>query len=125
MGQQQLLLIVLGVIVVGIAVSVGVAQFGAHSTLANKDAVSASLIDLAADAYQYKIRPQTMGGGGGDYTDYAIPSKMSQDENGTYALGAIDATSVQFIGTSAINTDWVATCTMDDTGMTTFTFTGW
>jgi hypothetical protein len=125
MGQQQLLLIVLGVIVVGIAVSVGVAQFGAHSTQANKDAVSASLIDLSADAYQYKIRPQTMGGGGGDYTDYAIPSKLSQDENGTYALGAIDATSVQFIGTSSINTDWVATCTMDDTGMTTFTFTGW
>ena len=37
MGQQQLLLIVLGVIVVGIAVAVGMNQFSTSATEANRD----------------------------------------------------------------------------------------
>src|SRR5208337_4032637 len=119
MGQQQLLLIILGVIIVGIAIAVGIAQFGAHSTQSNKDGVTASLINVAANAYQFKIRPATMGGGSGVYTGYAIPSKMAKDDNGTYTLGTVATNSIQVLGTSAINTAWVATCTSDDTGRTT------
>jgi hypothetical protein len=37
MGQQQLLLLILGVIIVGIAIAVGVTMFSAQSTEANKD----------------------------------------------------------------------------------------
>ena len=48
MGQQQLLLIILGVIIVGIAIAVGISQFGAHSTQANKDGVTASLVNGTA-----------------------------------------------------------------------------
>ena len=125
MGQQQLLLIILGVIIVGIAIAVGIAQFGAHSTQSNKDGVTASLINVAANAYQFKIRPATMGGGSGVYTGYAIPSKMAKDDNGTYTLGTVATNSIQVLGTSAINTAWVATCTSDDTGRTTMSFTGW
>jgi hypothetical protein len=125
MGQQQLLLIILGVIIVGIAIAVGIAQFGAHSTQSNKDGVTASLVNIAANAYQFKIRPSTMGGGSGVYTGYTIPSKMSKDDNGTYTLGTIATNSIQIKGTSAINTAWVATCTSDDTGRTTMSFTGW
>ena len=39
MGQQQLLLIVLGVIVVGIAVVVGINLFNASAEEANKDGI--------------------------------------------------------------------------------------
>ncbi len=125
MGQQQLLLIILGVIIVGIAIAVGVAQFGAHSTQANKDGVTSSLVNIAANAYQFKIRPTTMGGGGGQYTNYTVPSKMAQDDNGTYALGTVSSNSIQILGTSTINTAWVATCTADDTGKTAITYAGW
>ncbi len=125
MGQQQLLLIILGVIIVGIAIAVGVAQFGAHSTQANKDGVTSSLVNIAANAYQFKIRPTTMGGGGGAYTNYAVPSKMAQDDNGTYALGTVSSNSIQVKGTSTINTAWVATCTADDTGKTSISYAGW
>ncbi len=125
MGQQQLLLIILGVIIVGIAIAVGVAQFGAHSSQSNKDGVTANLVNIAANAYQYKIRPGTMGGGNGAYTNYAIPSKMSRDDNGTYALGTVSSNSIQVKGTSTINTAWVATVTADDTGRTTFSYSGW
>src|SRR6266571_5736241 len=105
MGQQQLLLIILGVIIVGIAIAVGISQFGAHSTQANKDGVTSSLVNIAANAYQYKIRPTTMGGGGNSYALYTIPSKMAADANGNYSvLGTPSATQCQIKGVSTINT---------------------
>ena len=125
MGQQQLLLIILGVIIVGIAIAVGISQFGAHSTQANKDGVTSSVVNIAANAYQFKIRPTTMGGGGGAYTGYAVPSKMAADDNGTYALSSAGVTSAVITGTSKINTAWVATCTADDTGKTSISYAGW
>ena len=125
MGQQQLLLIILGVIIVGIAIAVGISQFGAHSTQANKDGVTSSLVNIAANAYQFKIRPTTMGGGGGSYVNYVIPSKMSKDDNGTsYVTGTVASNSCQIVGTSVINTLWSATCTTDDTGKTTIAYSG-
>ena len=125
MGQQQLLLIILGVIVVGIAIAVGISQFGAHSTQANKDGVTSSLINVAANAYQFRIRPITMGGGGNQYTGYTIPSKMATDDNGAYTLTSASATTCVLKGTSSINGSWAATCTLDSTGRTTLTYSGW
>ncbi len=125
MGQQQLLLIILGVIIVGIAIAVGISQFGANSTQANKDGVTSSLINLSANAYQYRIRPSTMGGGSNSYAGYAVPSKMTNDENGNYALSTATATQIVFTGTSSVNGSWVATCTVDSTGRTMMTYAGW
>ena len=126
MGQQQLLLIILGVIIVGIAISVGISQFDAHSQGANKDGVTASLASLGANAYQYKIRPSTLGGGGQSYAGYTVPSKLSADDNGfSYVVGTVTATSCEINGTSTINTAWVATCVVDDTGKATITYSGW
>ena len=100
MGQQQLLLIILGVIIVGIAIAVGISMFSSGTVQANKDAIINDLNNLAANAYQYRIRPTTMGGGGGGYTGYAIPTKLAANENATYAAGSISSTSVTFTGTS-------------------------
>ncbi|MGA2623727.1 MAG: hypothetical protein ABSF91_07735 [Bacteroidota bacterium] len=41
------------------------------------DAAMNSLDSLADEAYQYKIRPVSMGGGGGSYEGYSIPTKLS------------------------------------------------
>ncbi len=100
MGQQQLLLIILGVIIVGIAIAVGISMFSSGTIQANKDAIINDLNNLAANAYQYRIRPTTMGGGGGGYTGYAIPTKLASNENAAYTVGSISATSMTFTGTS-------------------------
>ncbi len=63
MGQQQLLLIILGVIVVGIAVAVGITMFQDNAVSANRDAVVNDLVNLAARAQQYYRRPTSLGGG--------------------------------------------------------------
>ena len=126
MGQQQLLMIILGVIIVGIAISVGISQFSAGSQGANKDGVTASLVSLGASAYQYKIRPNTLGGGGNSYVGYTVPAKLSSDDNGfSYAVGTITASSCQINGSSTMNTAWVAACVVDDTGKSTISYTGW
>ncbi len=126
MGQQQLLLIILGVIVVGIAIAVGISQFSANSTQANKDGVTSSLVNLAANAYQYRIRPTTMGGGSNSYVGYTVPTQMNHDDNGTYAInGTPTSTEIQLNGTSSVNGAWIATCTVDSTGKTTISYTGW
>jgi hypothetical protein len=115
MGQQQLLLIILGVIIVGIAIAVGISMFSSGTVQANKDAIINDLNNLAANGYQYRIRPTTMGGGGGAYTGYSIPTKLATNENATYTLGTVSATSIGFIGTSSQGYGTV-TATLDSTG---------
>ena len=125
MGQQQLLLIILGVIVVGIAIAVGISQFSAHSTQANKDGVTSSLVNIAANAYQYRIRPSTMGGGNGTYNNYVIPSKMASDNNGSYTVTSASGNTAKFTGTSTMNGSYTAVCTVDSLGNTSMVYTGW
>ena len=94
MGQQQLLLIVLGVIIVGIAVVVGINVFTASSVNANRDAVIADLTTLASMAQQYYRKPIAMGGGGQSFdastgsggAAWTIPVQLTSTANGNYSL---------------------------------------
>ncbi len=105
MGQQQLLLIILGVIIVGIAIAVGLSLFSAQSVQSNRDAIINDLNNLAAQAYQYRIRPTSMGGGQGDYASFTIPTKMKTNENGTYNITTAGSTTAGIVitATSAQN----------------------
>jgi hypothetical protein len=103
MGQQQLLLIILGVIIVGIAIAVGLSLFSAQSVQANKDAITNDLNNLAANAYQYRIRPSSMGGGSNSYTGYSIPSKLRTNENASYTIVSNSGTGIVLMGTSIQN----------------------
>ena len=67
MGQQQLLLIILGVIIVGIAVAVGITMFQDNAVDQNRSAVIADLTTLAAKAQQYYAKPVSLGGGGNSF----------------------------------------------------------
>lgn len=49
-----------------------------------KDAIINDLNNLAAHAYQYRIRPESMKGGSGSYVNYKIPSKLASNENARY-----------------------------------------
>ena len=100
MGQQQLLLIILGVIIVGIAIAVGISMFSSGAVQANKDAIINDLKNLSANAYQFRIRPVTIGGGGGTYAAYTIPSRLQSNENGTFTAVAV-AAQVTFTATSS------------------------
>ena len=116
MGQQQLLLIILGVIIVGIAIAVGLSMFSSQSISSNKDAVINDLNNLFANAYQFRIRPTSMGGGGGSYAGYGIPTTLSLNENGKYTLGTVVADAVPFVAKSVQDTTRTIRVTIDATG---------
>ena len=115
MGQQQLLLIILGVIIVGIAIAVGLSLFSAQSVQSNRDVIINDLNNLAAQAYQFRIRPSSMGGGQGDYTTFSIPSKMQTNENGTYSAST-HTNTIDFTATSAQNASNTIKVTIDSDG---------
>jgi Tfp pilus assembly protein PilE len=101
MGQQQLLLIVLSVIIVGIAVVVGINMFGASAASANLEAVTNDLLNLSARAQQYYVKPTSMGGGGNDFsglTDITQLTAKSSNDNGTYSIAGQSATDVTIQG---------------------------
>jgi len=126
MGQQQLILLILGVIIVGIAIAVGILMFGAQSAESNKDGITSSLVNIAADAHQYKLRPKILGGGRPSYLGYQIPIKLRSDDNGTYDLqGSPTESEIILQGHSSINNTWVATCKVDSMGFTMVNYVGW
>ncbi|MGD1006464.1 MAG: hypothetical protein ABR980_04440 [Ignavibacteriaceae bacterium] len=99
MGQQQLLLIVLGVIIVGIAIVVGINLFNANSISSNRDAVISDLNNLAVLAHEYFRKPTQFAGGGNSFASYAIPSTLASNADGAYTIAtAGSATGITFQG---------------------------
>ncbi len=99
MGQQQLLLIVLGVIIVGIAIVVGINLFQASAVQSNRDAIIADLNNLASQAQMYYKKPASLGGGGNSFVGFAIPTGMGSNANGAYTIStAGTATTIIFQG---------------------------
>jgi hypothetical protein len=63
-GTQQILLIVLSVIIVGVAVGVGISMFSTQATNSNRQAIISELQNFGATAMQYYKTPSSMAGGG-------------------------------------------------------------
>ena len=86
MGQQQLLLIVLGVIIVGIAIAVGISMFKSNAQSSNRDQVINDLNNLAAKAQQYYRKPASMAGGGQSFTGFFLAAVDTGNANGSYSV---------------------------------------
>ena len=94
MGQQQLLLIVLGVIVVGIAIVVGINLFNANSIAANRDAVISDVNNIAGLAMSFYKKPTSMGGGSNTFTAFTMPAELDTTANGTYTVTTAGTTTL-------------------------------
>lgn len=98
MGQAQLLLLVVGVVVVVLAIYVGLTLYAERAVQANRDAVTTELQTLAADARTYYRKPANIGGGGRVFTGYSIPRRLRTTANGTYTITSTAAQSIQIRG---------------------------
>ena len=125
MGQQQMLLVILGVIVVGFAIAVGIALFGAQSLSSNRDALIGDLNHLSAITYQFRVSIRSLGGGQGDYSTFTIPSQMASNNNGSYAITNAQVNSITLKAVSADDPLNTIVVTIDSNGkMGSFTFGG-
>ncbi len=94
MGQQQLLLIVLGVIIVGIAIAVGISMFKSNAQSSNRDQVINDLNNLAAKAQQYYRKPTAMAGGGQSFVGFGLAPVDTGNGNGSYTVSTALPTGV-------------------------------
>jgi hypothetical protein len=128
MGQQQLLLVILVTILVGIATVVGINVFGDSAENANQDAVRNDIAQIASSAQGWVIKPEVMGGGGNKFTDldfrditFPYDTVLDSDTlvvsnlNGTYKIATdankftITANPSSAVGYDATTTDVVTT----------------
>ena len=128
MGQQQLLLLVLGIVIVGLAVVVGIQAFGENQKKANADALTNDAIRIASDAQAWALKPAAFGGGEGDFhvgtatsgapvglthLGYELTSSAYSNINGKFKLNVT--------GTSAAN---ITACNDARDNLVTVTLTG-
>jgi len=88
MGQQQLLLIIVGVVVVGIALAVGYFMFTDSARASNRDALANDLANFSVQAQAYYRLPKALGGGqlSFDGLTLKILTSRAKNANGTYTL---------------------------------------
>ena len=84
MGQQQLLLIILAAIIVGLAIAVAINLFRAHSIDEKRDLLLHEGSSLATMAMGYYKKPTSLGGGGHSFTGWSIPHTMVTTATGRF-----------------------------------------
>ena len=94
MGQQQLLLIILSVIIVGIAIAVGINMFQTNAVDSNRQALISDVTNLGAKAHRYFRTPTTLAGGGQDFQGFYLSDAEGQNANGQFIITATQPTSV-------------------------------
>lgn len=125
MGQQQLILIILGVIIVGIAVAVGITMFTGESIRSNQDNLINDLHNIYSDAYAYFMRAQIMGGGAGSFQGYKVPDAFKSTADGTITETiAGDGMSVIFVATSKHGYGTITTTINSEGALSAFLYSG-
>lgn len=105
MGQQQLLLIVLGVIIVGIAVVVGINLFNANAETSTQDSIVSQGTNIGAMAQQYYKKPLSMNGGGQSFLGFTtkvwanLPANLITSTDASWAAPAETDQQITFTAT--------------------------
>ncbi|TDJ07471.1 MAG: hypothetical protein E2O67_02525 [Deltaproteobacteria bacterium] len=99
MGQQQLLLIVLALIIVGIAIAVSIQLFRSNAIESKRDILIVETTSLGLMALQYYKKPAELGGGSKSFEGWKIPSQLRTTENGNFKISTTSATELIITGT--------------------------
>ncbi len=136
MGQQQLLLVILVTVIVGIATVVAINTFSSASEAANRDAVTNDLVAIAAASQAFYIKPEMLNGGGNTFADidfskiafagsYIAATPLAAfNVNGYFVIGggteiADGAQEFSVVGHPASCAGYLITETRDESGILT------
>ncbi|MEJ2493210.1 MAG: hypothetical protein P8Y79_02650 [Ignavibacteriaceae bacterium] len=86
MGTQQLLLIGLGIMVVGIAIALANTIFDSNAESSLQDQVAMESYHLATLATQYFHKPSEFGGGGKKFSGWKINANLDTTNSGIYSI---------------------------------------
>ncbi len=124
MGQQQLILVLLGIMIIGVGIAAGLGLFSSNNVASNKVAIIHDVNIIAQHAKKYLTRPASLGGGAGSYAGFTIGSKLASNANATYA-STVTATEVTVVAVSAYDANNTLTVVIDRDGkLGSWTYTG-
>ena len=100
MGQQQLFLIVLVMILIGIATIIAIEVYEDVQNQSNREAVVIEMMGAVPNAQAYYKKPGPLGGGNSSFQDVSIRDIVLQDstENGTYEISDRGSNSFLLVG---------------------------
>ena len=96
MGQTQLLMIVLAVIIVGIAVAVGISQLGESALAGNRDALTLDCQTVVSKAQGWYRKPVSLGGGGSSFTNFTLATAGTDSINANGTISVVTASAGTF-----------------------------
>jgi hypothetical protein len=104
MGQQQLLLVILALLIVGIATMVGITIFGGSAVEATRNAIIADLGFYAQRARQYYWKPVSLGGGSKSFEGITIKhlTHITENENARYYIEETARDYVVLVGVGKV-----------------------
>ncbi len=111
MGQQQLLLLVLGVVIVGLAVVAGIGSFNDARSKSEIDRYTGMGVEMAGEIIAWYHKPTTQGGGGDDASNlvnltiddlgYPIEASESTTYAGATFTGTVNNRTMRYVGANA------------------------
>jgi hypothetical protein len=106
MGQTQLFLVVLGMMLIGIAIYVGVSMFSANTVEDTRLAIVTDLQTFAAQANAYYWKPATQGGGGKSFAKITISQvyPMVENPNARYFIESAENDQAVIVGVGKVVT---------------------
>ncbi len=92
MGQTQLLLVVLGLMLIGIAIYVGVSIFSANTIENTRNAIIIDLGNFATRANAFYWKPVSQGGGGKSFSGISLSQiyPMAENVNARYFIESVE-----------------------------------
>ena|SRR3990172_9930347 len=106
MGQTQLLLVVLGLMLIGIAIYVGVSIFSANTVENTRNAIIVDLQNFATRANAYYWKPVSQGGGGKSFSGISLSQiyPMAENVNARYSIESAENDQCVIAGVGKIVT---------------------
>lgn len=106
MGQTQLLLVVLGLMLIGIAIYVGVSIFSAHTVEHTRNAIIVDLQNFATRANAFYWKPLSQGGGGKSFHDITLARiyPVEENVNARYTIESVADDQCVIVGVGKIVT---------------------
>lgn len=98
MGQQQLLLVLLGIVVVGVAIAVAINLFRGNAIDRKREILINESHNLGSIAIAYYKKPRMMGGGGKTFLGWQVPTQLANTVNGFYTA-QVSYDNIVIIGT--------------------------
>ncbi len=125
MGQSQLLIIAISVLIIGIAILAGTGFFQSDDLEINKKAMINDINHIAMAARRYYSRPYALGGGNFTYNGFSVPLTYQSNLNGRYSSSVVGPKVLQITGVSARDSSCTMTAQIDSYGKSSnWTFTG-